>query len=86
MGCGFEATKILCIERHGAIQIYDTVSIAKRFVNVGTRGEIVSCTFGSHSLRGWVNYRAFGCSGEEKNMCFCREAKQCRPPKAHTRY
>jgi hypothetical protein len=58
MGCGFEATETLRFERHGAFQIYDAVSVAKRFVNVGTRGEVVSCMFGIYSVRGWVNYGA----------------------------
>lgn len=77
MGCGFEATKTLCIERHGAIQIYDTVNIAKRFVNVGTRGEIVSCTFGSDSLNGWVNYRAVLCAVAKKRICASAGKRNC---------
>jgi len=58
MGSWFEATETLCIERHGASQIYDTVSVVKRFFNAGSRGEMVSCTLGSYSVRGWVNYGA----------------------------
>jgi len=87
MGCGFEATETLCFERHGACQIYDAVSVAKRFVNVGTRGEVVSCMFGSYSVRGWINYgTVLGAVAKKKSMCSCRQTKLCGPPKAHTRY
>jgi hypothetical protein len=69
MGCGFVATENMCIERHGAFQIYDTVSVAKRFVDVGTIGKMVGCTFGSYSLRGWVKYRAVLGAVAKKRIC-----------------